>query len=217
MSIRKIYDRDLKTLNSDLVLMASKGETAIRQSIKALIEHDEALAKEVIENDKVIDELEKSIERQCLKLLLKEQPVANDLRNISTALKMITDVERIGDQAADISEIGLKIMNEEYYKKLEHIPIMSELVIEMVSSSVHAFVNRDIDLAKKVIKSDDEVDDMFYEVKNEIVGYIQKDSSVAEQSIYFMMIAKYLERIGDHAVNIADWVIFNITGIHTQK
>ncbi len=214
MSIRKQYDKDLARMHADLTEMAALAEDAIRKSIRALIGHDKALAEEVILGDRQVDELEKSIEQQCLRMLLREQPVAGDLKNISTALKMITDIERIGDQAADISSISLRFMHEEYFKALTHIPKMAELAIQMVSDCVRAFVNKDQALAEKVIKSDDAVDKMFDHVREEVIDRLKHEPGDAAQGVYFMMIVKYLERIGDHAVNISEWVIFNITGIH---
>ena len=166
--------------------------------------------------DKKVDEKEREIEALCLKLLLRQQPVARDLRFISSALKMITDMERIGDQAADISEIVLFIADQQYIKKLEHIPAMAGATIEMVTKSIDAFVNRDVDLARKVISMDDVVDDLFDQVKAELIALIGKDASNGEQAMDLLMIAKYYERIGDHAVNIAEWVEYSLTGHHAD-
>jgi len=162
--------------------------------------------------------MEKKIERDSLLLLLKQQPVAKDLRSISAALKMITDMERIGDQAADIAHI-VTILSEkgEYIKKLEHIPMMADMAIDMVAKSVKSYVDLDIELAKEVILKDDQVDDLFELIKKEFIDLIKKDANNGDQAIYFMMIAKYLERIGDHAVNICEWVIFYLTGEHKKS
>ncbi len=147
-----------------------------------------------------VDEKEKDIERRCLKLLLQQQPVATDLRLISTALKMITDMERIGDQAADISEITLRLLNEQDLKHLEHIQQMAQATIRMVRESIDAFVNRDLALAQAVENYDDVVDDLFSHVKNDLIDLIRADAAYGEQAVDLLMIAKYFERIGDHAI-----------------
>ncbi|GHV02096.1 phosphate transport system regulatory protein PhoU [Clostridia bacterium] len=212
--MRKQYDTMLKTLGDNLVRMADGAEDAIKKALKALVGKDRALAESVIKSDEKINDYEKQIERQALKLIYREQPVAEDLRHVSTALKMITDIERIGDQAADICTVALKIMHEPYCKDLVHIPAMAEKAIEMVSGSVRAYANGDLALANEIIKKDDGVDDLFEVIKNEMIMIIKASPEYAEQVIYLMMIAKYIERIGDHAVNIAEWVIFNLTGTH---
>jgi phosphate transport system protein len=148
----------------------------------------------------------------CLRLLLQQQPVAKDLRLISAALKMITDMERIGDQAADISEIAIYLIGETYIKKLEHIPQMAAATSKMVKESIEAFVKMDLKLAKSVVEYDDIVDRLFYTVKSDLIELIQADSANGQQAMDLLMIAKYFERIGDHAVNIAEWVVFSLTG-----
>jgi len=192
-------------------------ENAIALAAKALVEQDCILAKKTIDCDNEIDEMEKLVESQCLKLILHQQPIASDLRLISTALKMITDMERIGDHATDISEITLMLSDAVYIKKLEHIPQMAQATITMVSDSIDAFVNKDLELANAVIKYDDVVDELFCAVKKDLIALIHEDVKNGEQAIDFLMIAKYFERIGDHAVNIAEWVIFSITGEHKNK
>ena len=158
--------------------------------------------------------MEKVIESHCMRLLIQQQPVASDLRLIETALKMITDMERIGDNAEDIAEIVKYFENKRFIKDLVHIPKMAEVTISMVKRSVEAFVNKDKDLALQVCYDDDIVDGLFITIKTELIEMIGKDSKNGEQAIDFLMIAKYLERIGDHAQNIAEWVIFAITGEH---
>jgi phosphate transport system protein len=172
------------------------------------------LIKKVNELEVEIDDMEKSIEAHCLKLLLQQQPVASDLRIISTALKMITDMERIGDNAEDIAEIARHILNQKFIKDIVHIPQMAEATISMVTKSIDAFVKRDKKLAEEVCRSDDIVDNLFDVIKEELIEKIQEDRSNGEQAIDLLMIAKYFERIGDHAENIAEWVIFSITGEH---
>lgn len=212
--MRNKFDKELDLLNKELIEMGNLIESSIKAAITALNEQNIELAKRVIENDKEIDDMERSIEQRCLRLLIQHQPVAKDLRFISAALKMITDMERIGDQAADISEISIRLAEETYLKELIHIPQMAEATIKMVKNSIDSFVNRDIILVKKVIAYDDIVDELFDIIKNELVELIIQDINYKEQSIDFLMIAKYLERIGDHAQNIAEWVYFAITGEH---
>lgn len=212
--VRNRFDRDLELLGSQLMEMGALIEKAIEDAIKALIDQDLVAAKEVIEFDNEIDDKEKEIEALCLKLLLQQQPVAKDLRLISTALKMITDMERIGDQSADISEIAVRLSNEEYIKKLIHIPQMAEATIKMVKESVDAFVTKNLDLAYAVIEYDDVVDNLFDIVKVDLINLIREDAKNGEQAIDLLMVAKYFERIGDHAVNIAEWVVFSIIGKH---
>lgn len=164
-----------------------------------------------------MDEKEKQIERRCLRLLLQQQPVAADLRMISTALKMITDMERIGDQAEDISEIALRLIDDGCAGSLEHIPQMAWATVRMVTGAVDAFVARDLDRARAVIACDDIVDDLFNQVRDDIVRLIREDGADGEEAIDLVMVAKYFERIGDHATNIAEWVAFSITGEHGNE
>ena len=211
------FDQQLEDLNTQLIEMGMLIEFAIAKCIKALLEKDVKLAKETIDFDEEINQKEKDIERNCFKLLLQQHPVAKDLRLISTALKMITDMERIGDHAADISELTIRMSNDEYIKRLEHIPMMAEEAIKMVNKSVDAFVNRDLALAREVYNQDDKVDELFSIVRDDLIQMIHRDTKYGEQAVDLIMIAKYLERIGDHAVNIAEWVEFSITGVHTDQ
>ncbi len=212
--MRSRFDEQLALLNEELIEMGNIIESAIEISLTALIEKNIELAKRVVENDGEVDEMEKQIERRCLKLLLQQQPVARDLRLISSALKMITDMERIGDQAADISEITIRLKDQKYIKKLNHIPQMGKATIKMVKDSINAYVNRDLELAKSVIHYDDVVDDLFDIIKNEVIELIRENRDNGEQAVDFLMISKYLERIGDHAQNIAEWVYYSIEGEH---
>lgn len=212
--MRNRFDKQLKQLNDELIEMGDLIQNAIRNSISALITKDEKKARTVVESDPEIDNKEKEIENLCLKLLLQQQPVASDLRIISSALKMITDMERIGDQAADISEITITLSNLKYIKKLEHIEKMGKETMLMLMGCLDAFVNRDLEKAHEVIKSDDKVDELFDEVKKELILLINEDVRNGEQAEDFLMIAKYFERIGDHCTNIAEWVIFSISGEH---
>ena len=212
--MRNRFDKELELLNTELIKMGQLVDSAIRDAVKALLEKDLALAKKAIQFDSEVDEKEKEIEHRCMKLLLQQQPVAADLRLISTALKMITDMERIGDQAQDISEITIRLINEEYIDSLEHIPQMAEATIKMVTEAIDAFVSRDMALAQAVIEYDDVVDNLFIEVKDDLIRLIRQDPANGEQAIDLIMVAKYFERIGDHATNIAEWVVFSITGEH---
>ncbi len=212
--MRNRFDIQLDQLNTELVMMGSLIEEAINDAMKALINQDKELAGKVMRGDREVDEKEKEIESLCLKLLLQQQPVARDLRLISAALKMITDMERIGDQAADISEIAVYLADGPFIKKLETIPQMARETIKMVSDSIDAFVRKDLELVEHVIESDDIVDDLFVTVKEDLFRLITENPENGGQAMDLLMIAKYLERIGDHAVNIAEWVKFSITGKH---
>ena len=212
--MRNRFDRELDTLNLELIKMGSMIESAIEYSSKALINQDLSLVKKVNELEIEIDDMERTIESHCLKLLLQQQPVASDLRIISTALKMITDMERIGDNAEDIAEITKNLVNQKFIKDIVHIPQMAEATTSMVKRSIDAFVNKDKKQAEEVCRSDDIVDNLFDIIKEELIEKIQENKSNGEQAIDLLMIAKYFERIGDHAENIAEWVIFSITGEH---
>ena len=212
--MRNRFDRQLVQLNNELIEMGGMIEKAISDTVKALVNQDIELASNVIEYDEEIDHQEREIEQLCLKLLLQQQPVAKDLRLISAALKMITDMERIGDHATDISEITIELSKESYIKKLDHIQQMAKETMVMLVQSVEAFVNKDMDKARTVIVHDDVVDDLFNKVKAELIAMIHEDVNAGEQASDLLMAAKYFERIGDHATNISEWVIFSITGQH---
>jgi len=212
--MRDNFEKQLSDLNNLIIEMGGMIEKAITLAIEALKNQDVELAKQVIAFDDEVDSQEKKIESLCLRLLLQQSPVAKDLRQVSAALKMITDMERIGDQAADISQFAIYLANETYIKKLEHIPQMATATVKMVRDSLDAFVKNDLALARSVIKYDDVVDDLFDFVRDELITLIRADFNNGEQAVNFIMIAKYLERIGDHATNIAEWVEFSITGIH---
>lgn len=210
--IRSRYESELKRMTGKLYLMLRKVEASIENSIKALEDHNLELAKEISGGDIEINKLERDIEQECLKLLLLEHPVAGDFREVSAALKMITDLERIGDQTRDICELILQFDGEAYIKTLEHIPEMGKIAAEMVKCSVHAYINRDLSMARSLDKYDDRVDGLFEKLKSELVALIRKKPSAADQAILFLMIGKYLERISDHAVNIGEWAEYAITG-----
>lgn len=211
--MRSNFDAQLAQLNEELIIMGAMCEEAIDSSVKALSLFDAELAHQTAAGDSRIDEKEREIEALCLKMLLQQQPVARDLRLISAALKMITDMERIGDQAADIAEL-LEVLAGPVQN--EHIAQMAATVSTMVTESIDAFVKHDLSLAEKVIADDDIADNLFLTVKNDLVTLISEDKTAGDKALDILMIAKYLERIGDHATNIAEWVEFAITGKHKE-
>ena len=213
--MRSRFDEQLTLLSRELIEMGALCEEVISMASRALMDGDATLARRVAPLDSEIDHKERSIESMCLKLLLQQQPVARDLRQISAALKMITDMERIGDQAEDISEI-VQFLNGRTVENADLLQEMSRAVIKMVTESVDAFVKHDIMLAEKVIGDDDTVDRCFDDVKQELIRKIAENPLDGEYAIDLMIVAKYFERIGDHAVNIAQWVIFSVTGVHRE-
>lgn len=215
--MRNRFDRQLSQLNDELIEMGSMIEKAIENAINALVNKDIDLAKEVIESDEDIDHQERTIENICMKLLLQQQPVAKDLQLVSSALKMITDMERIGDHAADISEMTVWMQSKEYTQHLERIQQMAKVTMVMLVGSINAFVNKNLEQAREVIARDDEVDALFLNVKSEVIQWIREGVDQGEQVADLLMVAKYFERIGDHATNISEWVIFSITGKHIKK
>lgn len=214
VSTRHFFDRELEELHLELIKMGSLVEESIENTIIALKKQDIELAKKVFRNDDVIDDLERTIERRCMNLIARQQPLAKDLRTISTALKIITDMERIADHSSDIAEITIRMAGEKYIKPLIDIPKMAELAKQMVNKSIDAFVKQDIELAQSVCDSDDDVDQLFFKIVLELVNIMKNNTDSIEQAINFMFIAKYLERMADHATNIGEWVVFNVTGEH---
>ena len=208
--MRKRFDEQLNELNQEMQEMGRMVEDGIQKAIEALLKQDEVLAQSVMEADALVDQKQKEIESICFKLLMQQQPVASDLRVISAALKMVTDMERIGDHAADISEITLHLAHEPYIKNLDHIRQMATETTWMLIQSIDAYVEKDTKKATAVISHDDIVDDLFAETKKELIELIHKDKNNGEQATDLLMVAKYFERIGDHATNLAEWVIFSI-------
>ena len=213
--MRNRFDEQLFELNREIIEMGAMCEEAIASAVKALTTSDRTLADNVCNNSSAIDQMEREIEDRCMKLMLHQQPVARDLRLISAALKMITDMERIGDQAEDIAEI-VTFLNGHTMEGMELIEEMARETIEMVTASVDAFVKKDVELAKKVIEQDDIVDDYFSRVKCGIIALIAENHADGEFALDLLMISKYFERIGDHATNIAEWVIYSVTGTHKE-
>lgn len=214
--MRSRFDEQLMLLKREMIEMGAMCEEAIGMVATALMEEDEELAAKVAPIAGEIDHKERDIESRCLKLLLQQQPVARDLRQISAALKMVTDMERIGDQAEDIAEI-ITYLKGEMESHCCQIQNMAEETIYMVTDSVDAYVKQDIQLAKSVIMHDDIVDRYFDEIKNSLIKMIATNPENGEYALDLLMITKYFERIGDHATNIAEWVIFSVTGTHKES
>jgi phosphate transport system protein len=214
---RRHYQAQLDELHSDIILMGQLVEKAITDSVQAFENYDIELCKAIIDQDKVIDGLEKSIESKCLWLIAREQPVASDLRQITTALKMITDIERIGDNAADIASITLRLAKKNTFANTGKIPQMADLVIKMVRNAVDAYIRTDLELAKATRLSDDEVDQYFHLIKRELNSIFSDNDDNMDSALDFLLIAKYFERIADHAGNICEWVEFSVKGRHKNS
>ena len=206
--MRSKFDEQLHLLNQEMMQMGSMIEDSIQKAINALIDQNVELAKKIMDNDTQIDHEQKKIENLCFNLLMQQQPVAKDLRVISAAMKMVTDMERIGDHAADISEMTILMSKTKYIPNLEHINRMASETVQMLIRSIEAYVEKDMKKAVDVIASDDVVDDLFDKNKAELIEQIQRNPQSAESAADMLMVAKYFERIGDHATNIAEWVIF---------
>ena len=209
------FDEQLKQLNKEMINMGTMIEKSIGDAVKALMKQDVELAQKVMAGDEEIDRTERKIEDLCLRLLLQQQPVARDLRNISAALKMISDMERIGDQASDIADITKFLENSELTQHV-HIQQMAEAAMGMLTESIDAFVRKDLLLARKVMKEDNTVDDLFNQIKTEVIQEIAQNPNEGELCVDMMMVAKYFERIADHVVNIAEWVEYSVTGEHKE-
>ncbi len=215
--MRNRFDRQLEQLNNELVEMGNLICKAIEMAVDSLTNQDIEEAESVVEFDLEIDHKERDIESICMKLLLQQQPVARDLRLISSALKMITDMERIGDQAADISEINVAMSKLQGDVRFDVIQEMAGITTDMVEKSLDAFTKKDKELAIQVIDMDDEVDTRFDQLKKDVIASVNVNAAYGEKAMDVFMIGKYFERIGDHATNIADWVVYSITGGHRKK
>ena len=215
--MRSKFDEQLHLLNQEMMQMGSMIEDSIQKAINALIDQNVELAKKIMDNDTQIDHEQKKIENLCFNLLMQQQPVAKDLRVISAAMKMVTDMERIGDHAADISEMTILMSKIKYIPNLEHINRMASETVQMLIRSIEAYVEKDMKKAVDVIASDDVVDDLFDKNKAELIEQIQREPQSAESAADMLMVAKYFERIGDHATNIAEWVIFALDDKKMKK
>ena len=216
-SARPTFEEALTQLNVELIKMGATVEKSIMDAVEAFKNHDEKLAKDIVAKDRIVDDMEKNIEAQCLSLILRQQPVAGDLRVVSTALKMVTDMERIGDQASDIAELIPYLGEGDTYDACSLIPAMAQVALEMVHGAINAFVEGDVQKAKEIINKDDIVDDYFDKVKNEVADLLREKAGSVDVILNFLMIAKYFERIGDHAENICEWVEFSKTGEYKDE
>ena len=211
--MRTRFDEQLKQLNNEMIRMGSLIENAIQNAVRAFFDKDIELAKRIMDNDEAVDQEQKKIENICFQLLIQRQPVARDLRTITAALKMVTDMERIGDHAADISELTVVMADHTEIMNRDDIKKMSAEAVMMLLHAIEAYVERDMDKAKEVIAHDDVVDELFIKVKSELIEAISKNPDCGEYAADLLMINKYLERIGDHATNIAEWVIFSLNTV----
>lgn len=211
--MRENLDTQLEKLNVELIKMGALCEEAISAAVNGMLDNDVKKLEKVFSIDSEIDKIEGDIEHLCTKLILQQQPVASDLRQITAALKMISDMERIGDQASDIAEMIPYVIGNGT-KSETHIEKMAKEVIRMTNESIDSFVKKDLSLARKVIEDDDIVDELFLQIKKELISLVQMDNQHGEYYMDLLMIAKYLERIGDHTTNIAEWVEYTITGKH---
>ena len=213
---RKTFEEELTDLHDTLTKMCALVEGMIGNAVTALKTLDRKLGAAVSEADREVDDLEIAIEKKCMRILLKQQPVAKDLMMVTTALKVITDVERIGDQAADIGEIVRSYPDLKLFKEPEYIARMGDLAVAMIHQSVEAFLNESVGGADMVIHADDEMDSLFNQTKQDLIDSMVKDSTLADQAIELLMVAKYLEKIGDYAVNVSEWAKYLVTGVHKE-
>lgn len=212
MATRALFDQELAELNSELTEMSFVVQKAIEDSLDALERHDVEKAEQIINGDRAVDRMERKIESRCLSLMLRQSPVARDLRHISAALKVVTDLERIGDHAADIAELTLQLKDASSCRAAEHLLMMGAEVQDMVRDAIRAFIERDVRTAEQFDARDDVIDAFFDQVKAEVIGLLKADAENPDLAVDLLMIAKYLERIGDHAVNVCEWAQFNDTG-----
>lgn len=217
MTTRENYNHELEALRQDLMAMGKVVDQAIKQSVQALVEQDMTLAHKVIDGDDTIDQMEEDIEDKCMVLIARQQPLAKDLRIVGTGLKITTDLERMGDHATDMAEIVLRLEGQELMKPLIDIPLMAEMAGKMLQDSLSSYVNLDISLAEKVCGDDDEVDHIYNRLFRELLTYMMEDPHKISQATQLLFAARYIERIADHATNIAEWTIYLATGQRKRK
>jgi len=217
MSARPQMDHEMSAITNDLLEMTNLVEETIRNAIKSLVERDSELARDLINSDEEIDDLEDVIKDKCLKFLATQQPLAGDLRHMISVMQMVRDLERIGDHCEDIAKYTLRFENEEYMKELIDIPRMADMAAKMVKNAIDAFVNKDLRLARKVWKADEEVDELFRNIYDELMGLIDQDAAKANQSVMFLFIAAHLERIADYATNICEETVFAMEGSYEME
>ncbi|MCR5295065.1 MAG: phosphate signaling complex protein PhoU [Lachnospiraceae bacterium] len=208
--MRVKFDEQLRLLNREMLEMGGMIEKAIQETIDAFFKQDVEKARQIMKDDELVDQEQKKIENMCFQLLIQQQPVARDLRTITAAMKMVTDMERIGDHAADISELTIMVAGSSGLQNGEHLKKMAAETVQMLLEAVEAYVERDIKKARRVIAHDDIVDELFVKVKADLILVMRTNSEIAEYAADLLLVNKYLERIGDHATNIAEWVIFSI-------
>ena len=217
MTARPQLDHEMSVITNDLLDMTNLVEETIRNAIKSLVERDSELARNLIGSDEDIDDLEDVIKDKCLKFLATQQPLAGDLRYMISVMQMVRDLERIGDHCEDIAKYTLRFENEEYMKELIDIPRMADMAAKMVKNAIDAFVNKDLRLARKVWKADEEVDELFRNIYDELMGIIDQDAAKANQSVMFLFIAAHLERIADYATNICEETVFAMEGNYEME
>ncbi|MHC1762655.1 MAG: phosphate signaling complex protein PhoU [Negativicutes bacterium] len=215
--IRQSFDQELESLRQDLVHMGQIVQDAIKNAVDALARRDKALAQQVMDGDDLIDSMQVDIEDRCISLIARQQPVATDLRILGTGLKITTDLERIGDHAFDIAKIVLLIGDEPLIKPLVDIPRMAVMAQSMLEDSLQAYLKLDIQLAEKVCRDDDLVDQLYHQVFRELLTYMLEDPKKINQATQLIFVARYLERIADHSTNVAEWVIYLVTGERLRK
>ncbi|UNC90882.1 phosphate signaling complex protein PhoU [Candidatus Contubernalis alkaliaceticus] len=214
---RKTFDAELDELQKDILKLGGLVEQAIFNAVKSLVEKNAALAREVIDNDDIIDQYELDIEHKCLTLIARQQPIARDLRTIGTALKIITDLERMADHATDTAKVTKRLEGQEYIKPLIDIPHMAQLTQKMVSDSLQAFIRRDTKLALQMIEMDHQVDHLYRQIFRELLVFMMEDPRTITQATYLLIVARNLERIADHATNLGEWIIYMVTGVRKEK
>lgn len=212
MPVRQEFQKELNKLHKDIIKMGAFIEESITNMVDALKNQDVELAEHVIKNDDLIDDMERKIERECLIIVARQQPIATDLRDIASILKIVTDLERIADHCEDISEYVIKLSAIEPVITLEHIPAMADMVKTMITDTIDAYVNKDLKLAKEIIARDDIIDKHFYDLTDKLVAVMEADSTTARACTNYLFISKYLERMADHATNIAEWIVYFVTG-----
>ena len=217
MPTRHYFEAELATLRTEIMQMGELVAKAIEDSVTSLSSQDSHLAQQVIDNDVLVNNIELTIDEKCIILIAKQQPMARDLRVISTGMKIITDIERMGDHACDIASVTLRLANQPLMKPLVDIPRMSQLVMTMLRNSLEAYTNMDTVLAEKVCHDDDAIDALYNSIFRELLTYMMEDPRTISQATQLILVGRYLERIGDHATNISEWVIFSITGKHEEE
>ena len=212
--MRNVLDNELRAIHVEIIKMGTLIEKTIEETIKALVEHDIALAQKIVDGDDRFDAMEMDIENKCIALIATQQPVASDLRKIFSVVKIVTDLERIADHCQDISKFTLDLANQVYVKPLVDIPTMGKRVKEMVKMTIDCYIDQDVEKSKQVCANDDVVDRYFYTIVKDLEMIMKEKPEAIKQCLDFLMIAKYLERMADHATNVAEWVIFSVDGTH---